>query len=271
MPSVRWVGLSVLAALLAGCSASASPPAPSADIRSADLGGVEWFDSVESTTVKLTGGMSRPQAEMVPSASGFISRMIGPVVYADVDGDGDEDAAAGLQTEGGQRFSSVWHIWLWQDGKAVQVRQPIAEASRCDGAIESVVARPGAFAVSMVIRDVDDPCSTNGSLPVSYEVGVRSGWPVRLRPEFGPVQTCNPRAQAKELTPAGKIQLHTWPDGRSPGIGEPARPGKVFVESLYVGDREDRATKWILVAAEQQDGRRVCGWARYGEVVAATG
>ncbi|SMC47144.1 hypothetical protein [Kibdelosporangium aridum] len=274
MPSLRCLGLPVLAVVLAGCSDSGPPtppPVTSTEIRNFDFGAAEWFDVTNSVTVKLVGGMSHPEAQMAPTAFGMVNRVLGPVVYTDVDADGDEDAAVGLTAEGGQTFNTAWHIWLWQDGRAVQLRQPIALADRCQGEIESVTAKPGAFSVTAVLRDEGDSCSASGSLPVSYEVSVQDGWPVRIRPEFGPVETCNPREQTEQVVPPGELQLRTWPDEKSPAVGEPIEPTSVFVDEVYVGryfrTREDRDKQWVLVSAPLGEGRRVCGWARYPDVI----
>lgn len=257
-----------------GCDAGVEPPprAVSTDIRRFDFGAAEWFDAMSASTAKLTDGLAkRPPDSVAPG--GVSWRMLGPPVYTDVDADGDEDAAVGLHTQGGQMFSFAWYVWLWQDGGAVQLRRPIAETSRCGGPIDSVSATPQGFEVRMLIAEMGpDNCAGGGSVPVTYVVGVRDGWPVRIAPDYGPIETCNPRELIVALTPPPALQLRTAPNDGAPPVGPPTRYETVLAAELAVSPYLDEQLRgdWLLVAAVLDEGggeRRLCGWVRADEVL----
>ncbi|TWG12299.1 hypothetical protein FHX34_105166 [Actinoplanes teichomyceticus] len=262
------MGLAVLGGA-AGCDdAAPAPRAVSSEIRGFDFGAAEWVDAMSASTVQLTGGRAR----RAPAAAwgGMSWQMLGPSAYLDLDADGDEDAAVGLHSHGGQMFSFAWYIWLWQDGRAVQVRRPIAETSRCAGPIDSVTATPAGFQVRMLITEMGrDDCAGGGSVPVTYVVGIRDGWPVRVAPDFGPIETCNPHELTVPLSPPSAVQLRTAPDDAAPPIGSPARYATVLTTELAVSpylSAQERGD-WLLVTAVAAGGHRRCGWARADQVL----
>ncbi len=258
----------------AGCDAGSETPPPPAsqEIRSFAFDNAEWFDAMSASTVKLTVGLAKRASDSV--APGGVSwRMLGPPAYADVDADGDEDAAVGLHSRGGQMFSFAWYIWLWQDGRAVQLRRPIAQTSRCGGPIDSVTGTPQGFKVSMLIAEMGpDDCAGGGSIPVAYVAGVRDGWPVRVAPDFGPLETCNPHELTVPLSPPPALQLRTAPDDGAPPIGSPTRYEAVLATELAVSPylTKEQRGDWLLVTAvlrERGAERRLCGWARADQLL----
>jgi hypothetical protein len=263
-----------LLVVVTGCAAESRiepPRPPSREIRDFDIGAAEWYDVLTGETVRLRGGLAKRDLDPTAMPGGASWRVLGPPAYADLDGDGDEDVAIGLHADGGQMFSSAWYFWLWQDGSAVQVRRPIITTSRCDGIVESVVAKGAAVTVSVVLADGDDPCATSGSVPVTFDVGLRDGWPVRVAPEFGPVATCNERDLTETVLEPGEVQLRTWPDDASPPIGMPVEPDYVLIDDIHVSPYlEEYQSEWVLVFAalnEDESTSRVCGWVRRDEVL----
>ncbi|MCK9896840.1 hypothetical protein [Frankia sp. AgB32] len=230
-----------------------------------NLGNLEWFDDATSATIRLTNGRGERLADVVEGR--ITSTMTGPVVYADVDGDGDEDAAAGLHSVGEQLVADSWSVWLWQDGRPLQVRRPIAVTSRCDKPIESVAAEPTGFRVRAFVAIRGDDCATGGSLPVTYVAAVRDGWPVRIEPTYGPIETCDPRYLIHPVRPQGATVLRTSQDDRSPAVTATTRFSRLLVNwvdaSPYLEPGE--STRWVLLLAEKKSGkttRQWCGWVR---------
>ncbi|NUT50135.1 MAG: hypothetical protein HOV94_22910 [Saccharothrix sp.] len=263
----------VVGALAVGCTAQepSAPGGSSAGMRAFDFGEAEWFDAMSGSTVRLAGGLAEQDPDPVVYPGGIAWRMLGPVAYTDIDGDGDEDAAAGLHGAGGQMFSSAWYLWLWQDGSAVQVRRPIAGVSRCEGPIESVTAKPGAISVRMLMTEVADTCAGGGAVPVTYDVGLRDGWPVRVAPEFGPIELCNPRDLTDEVVPLGEVQLRVAGDERAPAVGERVRYSRVLINEIgaspYLPGHDAENWRLALGVLDTDSGpRRVCGWARLAEL-----
>jgi hypothetical protein len=262
---------------LAGCSdsagdTSARPAAggtassASREIRKVDFAHLEWFDSVTASTVKLADGSGWRAAGN--ASGGWTWKLLGRPQFADVDRDGHEDAAVGLALSGEQAASEAWYVWLWRDGRAQQLRMPIVESSRCDRRIESVTAVPHGFKVQAFLFVDGDSCAGGGSVPIAYVVGVRDGWPVRVKPHYGPIATCDPADLTVALHPPGEVLLHTSPDVRSPTV-EPAAGYDAFLVHEYYADPALSAEEdWILGIAVSGD-RKVCGWARSDQVRAS--
>jgi hypothetical protein len=238
------------------------------DIESFQFGDAEWYDSVVNTTVTLKGGLAHKDTDDPEYAGGLDWRMLGPPAYTDIDGDGDEDAAVGLFSGGGQMASETWFVWLWESHTAKQVRRPIAASSRCDKLIESVTAKRGAFTVRSSLFEERDNCASGGSIPIVYDVGLRDGWPVRTAPNYGPLDTCNTREQTKQVTPARDLQLRVADDDTSPPVGARTRYDTVLVKDweLTRTPDGDGHGAWLLVTAVRDD-ERMCGWTRVADIL----
>jgi hypothetical protein len=238
-------------------------PVVSREIREVDFSNLEWFDSPTASTVTLINGMARRDADN--ESSGYSWRLSGSPQYADADGDGHEDAAVGLSVEGAQLTAETWYVWLWRNGEAVQLQLPIAGSSRCTRPVESVAAVPEGFRVETFIAVSEDSCAGGGSVPVTYVVGVRDGWPVRISPYFGPIASCDPRSLTVALRPKREVLLYTATDIRSPAV-EPAANYDEFLVDEYSADGGlTPEREWILGIAVS-GARRVCGWARADQV-----
>lgn len=259
----------ILGVLAAGCSSPAPRPAGlSKEIESFEFGDAEWYDAVVDTTLTLKGGLARLDTGGPEFPGGLEWRMLGPPAYTDIDADGDEDAAVGLYSAGGQMVSETWFVWLWDAHTAKQVRHPIAASSRCDKFIESVTAKRGAFSVRASMFEEKDSCASGGAIPITYDVGLREGWPVRISPDYGPLETCNTREQAYDVVPARDLQLHIAADETSPLLGTRTRYDAVMVKRLDFISQPDGTGdyEWLLVTAVL-DSMKVCGWTRVADIL----
>jgi hypothetical protein len=263
----------VISGSLFGCSpggaAPKKPPPPSVtsrQIRSFDFGNAEWYDSGVLQTVQLKDG-GADRGEGSPLSGGGRWRLLDAPQFADVDGDGDEDAAAGLATSGEQSANTAWYIWLWQDGTARQLRRPIVSTTRCDRPIDGVRVVPGGFEVRMFMFTEGDACAGGGVTPVTYVAAVRGGWPVRISPDFGPIAGCDPLALTVQVRLRKRIQLRVDADARAPAV----EPAAVY-DSILAGEltmspylRIEDVGEWALVIAVR-DGKRICGFVRTSDI-----
>lgn len=263
--------------VLSGCSSGGDdppapePPAPSVtsrEIRGFDFGNAEWFDPSVAETVTLEDGtyIRGAGAAVSPMSGGGEWRIVDGPRFSDADADGDEDAVVALATSGEQSANVGWYIWLWQDGTAVQLHQSIASTTRCSRPVEAVTAVPGGFEVrAYLFQDGMDNCAGGGAVPVTYVAGVRDGWPVRIRPDFGPIETCDPLVLTERTRPGGKVQLRVHPDGRAPEV-EPARRYDSLRVDRYALDRYVAPErKWALTLAHRGE-KVVCGWAHVDQL-----
>jgi hypothetical protein len=244
-------------------TAGATPSVASREIRKVDFANLEWFERTSGSTVKLVDGSAWRAAGI--GSGGWKWKLLERPRFADVDGDGHEDAAAGLELGGDQAAAQAWYVWLWRDGRAQQLREPIVTASRCDRRIESVTAVPHGFKVQAFLFVSGDACAGGGSVPIAYVVGVRDGWPVRVRPHYGPMDTCDPGKLTVALRSQGKVVLYTSPDVRSPTVESAAHYDAFLVDEYFADPVLTPDSDWGLGIAVSGD-RRVCGWARADQV-----
>ncbi|MFI7571770.1 hypothetical protein ACIBUZ_23575 [Micromonospora echinofusca] len=271
----RFVTGSLAGALLAmsGCSSpDGSPtPSPSREIRDFDFANAEWFDTSAAETVTLEHGSAKrsDDASISPMDGGGSWKLLDAPRFADADGDGDEDAAVGLSTSGGQSVNAAWYIWLWRDGSAVQLQKPIVSTTRCDRPIEAVTAVTGGFEVRAFLFHSDkDNCGGGGVVPISYVAGVRDGWPVRIRPTYGPLATCNPQELIVPLRPVGVVQLRVDTDDRAPVVEPAQKYDSLLVSELAVSPYipEEQKGDWVLARAARGD-ELVCGYVRMDQIL----
>lgn len=168
---------------------TAPDPARDADIHAVDLKNTTWLYS--------EGGFGVPyEVQMVDGAAvidenGFPAEyVVKNVVYGDIDGDGDDDAAAEIARTQSNGYKALWYIWLANGPEVVQVKYPITETARCGNFAESVVFGDGALDVTDYLRipGLDDrvPCSDHGTGLRQRSITVHSegddAWPVLTAP-----------------------------------------------------------------------------------------
>lgn len=113
--------------------------APNPSIRDFDFGNTEWLDVHGPERVTLTEGTGGgdPILDSRFDQADVNGR---PSLFFDADGDGDEDALVPLSFRSGNGYTTTWYFWVWDSDKRRprQLREPIAEESRCGDIITSM-------------------------------------------------------------------------------------------------------------------------------------
>jgi hypothetical protein len=238
-----------------GTGASA-PAAPDQAIRRVDFGSVAFQPGgVAPVPVQFRGGTAtggqRDRVSYEVSA--------GPV-YADADGDGDEDATIQIKDDGGgNAANSEWWVWLWDGEQARQLQIPFGQHTRCGGPLALVAAAPDGFAVKDQLWAPGSSCADGSSTPVSYTIGVRFGFVVRLRPALSAAGQCDPRTFDEAAAPPVGTALRAARDERAPTAAVVAEGHRIQRSGnerrLAAGTDEP----WVYVLHD--DGRqRICAW-----------
>jgi hypothetical protein len=253
-------------ALLAGCGGGdgAKSPAPTAasptaldrSIRQFDFGNATW--RAWSMPVRLAN-----KAATVPD-DGIVWRfaMASEPVYADVNGDGAEDAAAALSDDGGggNARNTSWYVWLWENGTAHQLDTPVAQHTRCGPFTDAVRGVEGGFEVLDKAWDASTTCAEGGAAPLTYVVGLRDGFLVRIRPRPAPLEVCNPRDLATPLRVRPGAVAYLARD-----LNAPRLPDRRY-EHANVDTRDDGGGGWRL-ALVTSGAERFCAWLRTDDVI----
>ncbi|MGC5617595.1 hypothetical protein [Georgenia sp. Z1491] len=233
-------------------------------IRDVDLSTLPWRQALTGESVVPVEG----------DEYGRIYTVGEQIEFADVDGDGHEDALAVLEVVDGNAVEETWYIWTWdpEAEAAVQVESPVARTARCGDTVHEVAAVDGAFAVTEALRYQDDTsgdCATDGPIVHTRHVTLESGWPVLTGGLSGEGGIC-PQFQyaTDDMWPVGDVELHAAPvDGSAP-LGEPRpdwwlevdvsrheflwRPNWILVHQVYDAQPE---------ALASSNGYRPCAWA----------
>ena len=177
----------------AGSSETSEPateePDPDVDIRTVDLANATWLYSFsgfdQPVEVQLVDGTASSDGDGFP-----ITYTLGEVSYGDIDGDGDDDAAALLSRAQSNGSEALWYVWLAQGAEAVQVKYPIARTGRCGTLVEPLVIGDGAIIITEYLRvprqDDNIPCSEPGTglkkRTITIHAARAETWPVQTAP-----------------------------------------------------------------------------------------
>ncbi len=259
---IRAAALAALLMLpaVAGCAAPGEPGAPHrARFLPARLDrGIERYDFANATWKSDAGKVTLHDGHLDLSTDGdpqSADLSAGPV-YADVDGDGAEDAALALHT-GGQGFTIAWYVWLWKDGTAVQLPDPFSDQSRCGGQVLGVTPAPGAFQVKELLFSQHSDCATAGTTPVTYQVAVRDGFVVEVAPVLGPVPICDPQYFTVPVTLSGPVTPRAAADDRAPAIATDQRYQQA---SGYDTGGYGGTEPWVELLLDDGTHPPSCGW-----------
>lgn len=237
---------------------AASPIKLDQSIRQFDFGNTTWVVEHPDVQVHLTDGNGTRQYEDLT----IFYQLFGEPAYADVDGDGDEDAAVGITDNGGGNgANSIWYVWLWQDGTAKQLSaQPFAFHTRCSGRVDAVQPVPEGFEVLDAIWDGSTSCAAGKAKPFSYVISVRDGFLVQVKPRLAPLEMCHPARQTRRGPAPPGLVGYLAPDERAPRLAPREYREVRFSESA--GPEEE----WTLVLLSTDD-EDFCGWVRTSEII----
>lgn len=215
---------------------AASPePVPEVDIRTVDLANATWLYSENGFgtpyEVPLVDGAA------VVDENGFPAQYaLKDFIYGDIDGDGDEDAAAQITRSQDNGYKALWYVWLAQGTEVMQVKYPIAETARCGNFTETVAFSDGALAITEYLRvpGLDDnvPCSDHGTGRRQRSLTVHSegdeAWPVQVLPVAAWGGLC-PGSKWDESSP-GLADLWAAPSDDAPQTSTAGADGGAMFE-----------------------------------------
>jgi hypothetical protein len=258
---MRALAITIL--LLAGCGGGGEEPPVAASPTVLDRG-VRQFDFANATwragPMKVT---LADRAATVPDG-GFAwhFEMVSEPAYADVNGDGAEDAAVAISDDGGggNALNTTWYVWLWEGGTARQLDTPVAQHTRCGPATDAVRGVDGGFEVLDKVWDGTTSCADGGAAPLTYVVGLRDGFLVQIRPRLAPLAVCNPRHLTTPLGVREGAAAYLAQDPKAPRL-----PDRRY-EYANVDSREDADGGWRL-ALLASGAERFCAWLRTDDVI----
>ncbi len=231
----RRIGLlPVLFALIvlvcAGCAPAPSGTATnSASSASADLGGpkgiehfdfanASWYDAQSSTTLK-PGSNSSPASGAawwkVDAAS-----QGNPTQYADLNGDGYEDAIAWLTTGKGTDYWHYAYVWLWEPSTRTthQLTYPITDDRNCGNSTKSLTVSGATITVTRLIRQ-SQTCDQQPTHEATDTIALENGVPIRTSPIRASVLPCLAPSSDAAKPSTLKDPLRLLPAGDAPQIG----------------------------------------------------
>jgi hypothetical protein len=207
----------------AEATASSPQPQPNATaIRDADLSTAQWTDTPRDSTVTLAG--DEPVGDLMDGGQYTIGEM--PIVYADVDGDGFEDALAALRRVEGNGLSEIWYVWRWDEEaqRPVQVLDPVAESVRCGAEVSAVAADESTFVITERRRDLADigTCDATPPNEVTRTIALEDGVPVQ-RDGYGGYGGACPQPQNGDADAylIGDTELFSAPDTAATPVSGP--------------------------------------------------
>ena len=233
----RRTGLaSALVALLllvcTGCAAApggSSVPSPTSSTPSADLSGPKgiehfdfanaaWFDAQSGTALKP--GSNASPASGTPWWKVDAASQGNPTQYADLNGDGYEDAVAWLTTGKGTDYWHYAYIWLWDPAtrSAHQLNYPLTDDKNCGNATKSLAVSGSTISVTRLIRQ-NQTCTQQPTHEVTNTIALERGIPIRTSPVRASVMPCLAPSSDPAKPSSLKNPLHLTPAADAPVVG----------------------------------------------------
>jgi hypothetical protein len=252
---------------LSPSTASGGPTtqAPTGAIRNVDFRNMTWRTDeldlavVPPEQVRLVNGRTTLNPQAYPTDRVTLSIPAAPV-FGDADGDGDLDAAVPIRMDAGNGRVDNWYVWLWQNGRAVQLTRPMAKDARCGPRVVAVRAVTEGFAVQGFQRRQELDCAHLADVKADYTIAVRRNFVVRIRPEYGPAEPCVPQLFKQQAAPTGVLRL--GPNAAAPPVGPATRYSRIMLGAGLLG-KDRQGGEWQLALGYAADGTRTCGWLRH--------
>ncbi|WP_123304139.1 hypothetical protein [Bogoriella caseilytica] len=191
------------------------PEEPGLTIRDVDLAALEWREAVTEEYLTPVEGHEHRTLEVTDA------------VYADVDGDGHEDALAAIVISEQQWYEEIYYIWTWDPDEqvAVQVESPIARMARCGDTVLEIAAEEDAFVITEALRYQDGPqpdCASDGPVEITRQVRLEENWPVLTGELEGDGGICPQRLGTDDGWPVEDFDLHPGPWQSMTPLRDPA-------------------------------------------------
>ncbi|WP_412542618.1 Hsp70 family protein [Longispora sp. K20-0274] len=244
-----------------GTPPAAKPPADPTAIRTFDPASATWtvLDLAdELATVPLVDGHA------VSDNVEWTVRK--DRLYADLDGDGDEDLAVAIhgQAIGGKLYRQYWYVWLWRDGRAAQLTRPVATEGWTSGTIDAMTVVPGGLEVKRREWTWDGGNTADGGIePQTYVVAVRGDWPYKVGPRLAAL-CCPYGAKPRPATAQEPLSPGATPAADGPRIAQGVRYSTV--EVFTVGVAPVLVDGWALCRLVDASGAAFIGYVPAAQV-----
>jgi hypothetical protein len=185
-------------------------------IKRFDFKNVKWFDAPNGRTVHLKKG--RAHTKGVDYSLDSRER-----VYADVDGDGVDDALVSILAEEGNGFTESTYLWVWNAkiGAPKQVRQPVENDMRCGDVTQSITAARHRITVRYLNRmTFTGPCSEQPTKRSTKKITLKDGFLYETAPQVSALTPCGEGTGTEGFTPAEFTagNVLAAPDTRAPVV-----------------------------------------------------
>ncbi|SER73601.1 hypothetical protein SAMN05443377_10811 [Propionibacterium cyclohexanicum] len=223
--------LALLLAVCTGCAAAPGEPAPAPapSTASADLSGpkgIEHFDFADAAWFDAQSGQTLQPGSNSSPASGAAWWKVdaasqgNPTQYADLNGDGYEDAVAWLTTGKGTEYWHYAYIWLWDPAtrSAHQLDQPITDDKNCGNTTKSLSVSGATITVTRLIRQ-NQACDQQPDHEVTNTIALEKGVPVRTAPIRASTMPCLAPSSDPAKPSTLKNPLRLAPTSDAPVVG----------------------------------------------------
>lgn len=194
------------------------PPDEPPTIRDVDFAELEWTEWVNEVILTPSEG-----------AEGYQFEVGEEVHYADVNGDGHDDAMVSLGQTDERWVEEIWYIWAWDPDAEVayQAGGPVARGASCGDYVESVAAGEDHFIIEEHLwpQNADHDCASTPSIHVTRHVVVEDDWPVMVSPVRAHGGMCPQILGTDDLWPVEDFEFRTSPDDAATLVGEPEPAG----------------------------------------------
>ncbi len=242
--------------------------APTGSIRDTDFADLTFTDTWTGQEVTLEQGTATIDTDGFPTRYTLQE----DPDFADVDGDGAEDALVRIFAEQGNGWADYTYVYLWDEETAGprQVLPAITDDARCGNVTTEIVPEDGVITVDYLDRSVNfEACAEQPSVEATRTVKVVDGYAFEIEPHLSALLYCG--AIGAEPAPPENTGL---PDGSIRAYPDDAAMALIDLDETYrlsmpeEGMRTDPAhpgwtiIQFILPGQDTSAFERQCGWLR---------